>query len=77
MVNKKKDTNSLQDSWIGKTLAELCQHLGNPDIIEPASYYSAIFLDAIPSVVLTYRSLGHRWFVSKDGYVQYVLRIKE
>lgn len=72
-----QDNKSLEDYWIGKTVAEVCHELGNPDLIEPASYYSAIFLDATPSVVLTYRSLGYHWFISENGYVQHVLRIKE
>jgi hypothetical protein len=72
-----QDKKEIEDRWIGKSLAEVCRELGNPDFINPASYYSAIFLDARPSVVLTYCSLGYRWFISENGYVQHVLRIKE
>ncbi|HSR50671.1 MAG TPA: hypothetical protein VLV83_07560 [Acidobacteriota bacterium] len=63
--------------WVGKTLAELCARLGNPDCVEPASVYSVVFRDGSPSVALTYRALGHRWFLDRDGRVQGVVRIKE
>ncbi len=65
------------ENWKGKTIAEVCQKLGNPDILESAEYYSAKFLDGIPSVVLTYNSLKKRWFITKEGYVLGVLLVKE
>lgn len=66
-----------EPQWVGKTLAEVCQKLGNPDLVKPASHYSAIFSDASPSVVLTYRSLGHRWYLNEDATVAGVIPIKE
>jgi hypothetical protein len=71
------DKSTRQAAWAGKTLAEVCRELGNPDLIEPASYYSVKFLDASPSVALTYRALGHRWFMNADAHVQSVIPIKE
>lgn len=65
------------ESWKGKTIAEVCFRLGNPDIVESAEFYSAKFLDGIPSVVFTYKSLKKRWFITKEGYVLRVLPVKE
>ena len=65
------------DAWVGKTLAEVCRALGNPDRVEPASMYGLKLLSAPPSVVLTYRARGHRWYVSEEGVVVAVVRIKE
>lgn len=64
-------------AWIGRPMAEVCRVLGNPDTVEPADLYGVKLRDAVPSVALTYRALGHRWLVSEDAVVVSVIPIKE
>ena len=73
---KEKLTISDED-WKGKTVAEVCNILGNPDVVESAQFYSAVFFDGIPSVVFTYSSLKKRWYITRKGCVLGVTRIKE
>jgi hypothetical protein len=65
------------DGWVGRTMAELCRALGNPDSVAPASGFGVKLRDAAPSVVLTYHALGHHWFVSEQAVVVAAVRIKE
>ena len=64
-------------NWKGKTIVDVCNRLGNPDALESAEFYSALFSDGTPSVVLTYNSLKKRWFITKEGYVLGVVPVKE
>lgn len=70
------ETTDLQ-RWVGRTMAEVCGELGNPDRAEPASIFGVKLRDAVPSVALTYRGLGHVWLVSEEAVVVAVVRIKE
>ena len=63
--------------WRGQTLAQVCQRLGNPDLVEPAESYSAKFSGGTPSVVLTYHGLRKRWYLAREGRVPGVVSIKE
>lgn len=63
--------------WVGKTIVDVCQALGKPDLVQPAAYFGVKLRDATPSVALTYHDQGCRWFLSEEGIVQAVIRIKE
>jgi hypothetical protein len=58
-------------------LDKLIKRLGAPDYIESASNYGARFEDGIPSVVLTYQSLGLHFYVTRDCIVLGSGKIKE
>jgi hypothetical protein len=69
---------SLSDEeWIGKSIVEICEILGQPDALDPAQYYSAKFEHGTPSVVVSYDALKKRWYLSREGLVLGVVPMKE
>lgn len=60
------DNVDRMESMVGKKLDVLIAEHGLPDSIESSRGYSVLFQSGEASVVLTYKSLGNRVYVTRD-----------
>ena len=66
-----------EQSMKGKTIREVVLAWGNPDLVEPARYFSAGFPDGTYVVVFTYLERKVHLYITREGRVLGVGSIKE